>query len=275
MIGDVSSEFSPAEFLLHQAVLAEPEADEPRMIYADWLEERGDPRAEFIRVQLELARAPVGSPRWLALKQDELKLLGRHAGRWQKRVHRQLAAAGGPSLSIKRRRWAVRDWRYERGFIEFVDLQAGVFAAFHEAVFAIGPIRGVRLRQVNRASRLVADSPALLRLKTLDVRAVVTSNDLAQLVSSPTIRNLVQLNISYTILFPSAIRALVESPYLAKLQRLQIDCVIYRGGAAASEIHARFGSVAKPPPPLLTAVHASVRQSASHIGRLVSAIFGG
>jgi len=37
--------------LLH-AVCLHPEDDTPRLIYADWLEERGDPRSEFIRVQM-------------------------------------------------------------------------------------------------------------------------------------------------------------------------------------------------------------------------------
>ena len=41
------------------AVLADPDDDAPRLIYADWLDEQGDcDRAEFIRVQCELARVP-------------------------------------------------------------------------------------------------------------------------------------------------------------------------------------------------------------------------
>ena len=43
------------EALFLQAVLENPDDDTPRLIYADWLEERGDPRGEFIRVQCELA----------------------------------------------------------------------------------------------------------------------------------------------------------------------------------------------------------------------------
>ena len=40
-----------------RAIIEHPEDDTPRLIYADWLEENGDPdRAEFIRVQCELAR---------------------------------------------------------------------------------------------------------------------------------------------------------------------------------------------------------------------------
>jgi uncharacterized protein (TIGR02996 family) len=40
-----------------QAILDDVEDDALRLVYADWLEEHGQPeRAEFIRVQVELAR---------------------------------------------------------------------------------------------------------------------------------------------------------------------------------------------------------------------------
>jgi uncharacterized protein (TIGR02996 family) len=45
----------PADFLSN--ILAHPNDDGPRLAYADWLEERGDPRGEFIRVQCQIARA--------------------------------------------------------------------------------------------------------------------------------------------------------------------------------------------------------------------------
>jgi uncharacterized protein (TIGR02996 family) len=37
-----------------RAIANAPEDDAPRLIYADWLEERGDPRAEYVRLELEL-----------------------------------------------------------------------------------------------------------------------------------------------------------------------------------------------------------------------------
>jgi uncharacterized protein (TIGR02996 family) len=40
------------------AVVAEPTADAPRLVYADWLMERGDPRGELIRLQCEAATMP-------------------------------------------------------------------------------------------------------------------------------------------------------------------------------------------------------------------------
>jgi uncharacterized protein (TIGR02996 family) len=40
-------------------ILAHPDDDTPRLVYADWLAEHGDPdRAAFIRTQIEAHRSP-------------------------------------------------------------------------------------------------------------------------------------------------------------------------------------------------------------------------
>ena len=45
-----------------EAIRAAPDDDVPRLVYADWLEERGEPLGEFIRVQCALARLPADDP---------------------------------------------------------------------------------------------------------------------------------------------------------------------------------------------------------------------
>jgi len=48
---------------LRQAVLASPDDDLPRLVFADYIEENGDPeRAAFIRAQIELAKTPEYEP---------------------------------------------------------------------------------------------------------------------------------------------------------------------------------------------------------------------
>src|SRR5262245_44393164 len=47
------------EAALLAAILDDPDSDLPRLIYADWCEEQGSPRAEFIRLQCELDRTSV------------------------------------------------------------------------------------------------------------------------------------------------------------------------------------------------------------------------
>src|SRR5262245_34345094 len=44
-------------------ILADPDDDGVRLIYADYLDERGDPRGEFIRVEVSMAGLPQGDPR--------------------------------------------------------------------------------------------------------------------------------------------------------------------------------------------------------------------
>src|SRR5438067_3030369 len=45
------------------AICAEPDDDTPRLVYADFLQENGEPeRAAFVRAQVELARTPAWEP---------------------------------------------------------------------------------------------------------------------------------------------------------------------------------------------------------------------
>lgn len=61
---------SDADFVA--AIIASPEDDAPRLVYADHLEEHGQhDRATFIRVQCELARLPPSDPRRAVLEAKE------------------------------------------------------------------------------------------------------------------------------------------------------------------------------------------------------------
>jgi uncharacterized protein (TIGR02996 family) len=57
-----------SEETLLAAVLDSPGDDTPRLVYADWLEERGDPRAEFLRVECEFLQLPPDDERTPALR---------------------------------------------------------------------------------------------------------------------------------------------------------------------------------------------------------------
>jgi uncharacterized protein (TIGR02996 family) len=73
------------------AILAEPRDAAPRLVYADWLEERGDKdsvcRARCLRAECERDRLPYGDPRWRQLH-ARLVLLRRRAGEaWWRQLH--------------------------------------------------------------------------------------------------------------------------------------------------------------------------------------------
>ncbi|MBV9126214.1 MAG: TIGR02996 domain-containing protein [Planctomycetes bacterium] len=65
------------------AILENPDDDILRLIYADWLEEYGQPeRAELIRVQIALATQQEDSPGHLPLEARERDLLANHQDIW-------------------------------------------------------------------------------------------------------------------------------------------------------------------------------------------------
>src|SRR5262245_14682321 len=106
-----------------RAVYADPDDDAPRLALADWLDEHGDrldrARAEFIRVQIELARLirqadRVGFSRtWkrlYPLRNRNEKLWQRHGARWRA----ELPALAGIE-------WYETMWT--RGFASYVRAQ--------------------------------------------------------------------------------------------------------------------------------------------------------
>src|SRR5438128_679435 len=100
-----------------QRIRAFPDDDAPRLIFADWLDECGDPRGAFIRVQLALAR----------LDEELAGQIDRDATRtkWEEKeralleAHRQEWTAPFQGLAT------VRSFR--RGFAEEVNVTAKDF----------------------------------------------------------------------------------------------------------------------------------------------------
>jgi type IV pilus assembly protein PilB len=84
-----------------QEIVEHPDEDRPRLVYADWLEEHGDPdRADFIRVQCLLAKLPEEDPTRPELEAHEQRLLEAHADAWL-----------GPLRHVATR------WAFRRGFL--------------------------------------------------------------------------------------------------------------------------------------------------------------
>ena len=90
-------------------IVAAPDEDGPRLVYADWLSDRGDPRGELIVVQCALAAAdrdeqPVykTSP----LRDQSMELMATHRAQWLE-----------PVLDI-----AAGNYQFRRGFIEVIDV---------------------------------------------------------------------------------------------------------------------------------------------------------
>src|SRR5262245_34868528 len=65
-----------------EAIRANPGDVACRLVYADWLEERGDPRAELIRIEEEMRPLPVFADRYWELKPRRNELRQKVAKKW-------------------------------------------------------------------------------------------------------------------------------------------------------------------------------------------------
>jgi uncharacterized protein (TIGR02996 family) len=144
---------------LIRSVLATPADDAPRLVYADWLDEQGRAEdAEFIRVQIELARRGYGG----AFHLDELGRT-RHAPPDIVRLTlRQMelwfAGHGKPDLPAEMANWPMtvhatpgHNLLIRRGLVERITLFTDVFLEMAGELFARQPVMHVRL--VDKQSR--------------------------------------------------------------------------------------------------------------------------
>jgi uncharacterized protein (TIGR02996 family) len=240
-----------------QAIIEAPDDDAPRLVYADWLSEHGEAeRAEFIRVQCQLAGMAESDPRRPALAEREQALLDVYAQRWAEPL-----------------RGLADEWAFRRGFVEQVAASNSVYqflTRIREA-FALAPIRALRLDYLDgeedgavwtlqaaadclrgvedlelgvyhysgepRLRRLLL-SPHLAGLRRLVLTASfdgegewpgIPAATLEALLKAPTLAGLTELNIGggnwdweeYR-LDDSAARALARSPTLTGLTRLSL-----------------------------------------------------
>ena len=128
------------ERALIQAVIAAPDDDTPRMVYADWLDEHGRPeRAEFIRVDCELARLADNEPgrqaRAEALWERRVELIEAHYRTWE--------AETKAGLPPNRQTSVV----FRRGMPAEVICTVKYFAESADAILRIGPIELVHFQR--------------------------------------------------------------------------------------------------------------------------------
>ena len=189
-------------------MLADPDDEAPRLVYADWLEERGDPRGEFIRVQCEREGLADGDERRWALEARERQLRRRYAKGW----------AG--SL-----RALVQDWQFRRGFVEGITIAAADFLAHADELFRLAPIRRVRLLRVAGLEADLARSPHLARLRGLDLRHQDFDTAVFRaLIGSRHLTGLTELDLRGTPLCNTAgMRLLAGCPNLARLTALDLS----------------------------------------------------
>lgn len=112
-----------------KTIRAAPDDDLPRLVYADYLDERGDPdRAEFIRVQCADARGASGRT---SLRHRAAALLHGHYRTWIPGLRADVTPTIQPDGWVYLRtngRGEGESYSFTRGFITHVRLRVGTFA---------------------------------------------------------------------------------------------------------------------------------------------------
>lgn len=162
-----------------QALLAEPDSDTLRLALADWLDEHDDaPRAEFVRVQIELARGGPSPERRRELEICQSELLRAHDTHWVA----PLAAV----LGLKQGRWG--GWVFRRGFVEYFRLPGVVVDGHGARLAALTPVREL----------------------------LVTGSPIETAWAEPWVRNLTR--VYDLPMSPAAAEAMLASPHLKDLK---------------------------------------------------------
>jgi uncharacterized protein (TIGR02996 family) len=207
---------------LYAAILAHPDEDTPRLVFADYLEEQGDGRyAAFIRKQVELAKIPEWDPLWVrAWNHDRDALTGNGFEQFC------------PELPDEMRWPPLTSFR--RGFPWQVE-STGVapFLAHADRIAAAIPLQSLELhgdyarwRTPMNLTSLLA-SPHLARMRELIFSLVrLQPAMIRKLQKSPGVRNLTSLAFEYCDLDAAATRAIFQPPLVGQLESLRIeDCV--------------------------------------------------
>ena len=215
-------------------ILRQPGLDEPRLRYADWLDERCHPLGEFIRIQIRLPQLSCGDARLFEFERREQELLAEFEHDWVGDLPEH-----------------VQWWGFRRGFVEEVALPAARYVRDGQALFQRFPIQEIHLEDVaeqlaamtsaaklrcprhldlsnNRlgdaGARLLAQSAWLEGLASLNLSCTCIGNAGAEaLAGSPHLANLHDLYLTNNRITDSGARALAESRHLSRLDRLFLD----------------------------------------------------
>jgi uncharacterized protein (TIGR02996 family) len=132
-------------------VIANPDDDEPRAVYADHLIDHGDPRGTFIALQLALAKTEPG-PKRDEIAAEAAALEERHRATWNREITLY-----------------TLQHHYRRGFIFAIEARGRSFAAHGERLVALAPIERLRLRTLDRSTlRTITESQSLRDIRAID-----------------------------------------------------------------------------------------------------------
>jgi uncharacterized protein (TIGR02996 family) len=184
-----------------------PDDDGPRLIFADWLDEQGDPRGEFIRIQCAIARLPHDDPRRAELQQREQALFDSHQHEWTARL-----------------RGIASDWTYRRGFIESISIDAKAFLTSSSNLLRQTPIRRVRFIDAGSCFVQLVEAPMFGQIPEIDLTHNYLGNGCLNLLARATqLTRLESLHLGFNDITDQGLRLLAGIPHLSTLRELYLD----------------------------------------------------
>jgi uncharacterized protein (TIGR02996 family) len=200
---------TPANAFLH-AILDEPADDDLRLIFADWLQDRGDARGEFLRSQVMRSRWVPDVHRREAMHERERELLATHGDAW-------LGELSG----------FCRSWQFERGMVRStMDARRFVTQRFEKAspaLFFQAWVARLRLVKATGYVGRIASAPPLALLRSLDLSGNrLGDDDVVVLSRSSGLTQLRHLDLSHNQIGSLGLAALMASPWLERLTWLDL-----------------------------------------------------
>jgi uncharacterized protein (TIGR02996 family) len=196
------------EQALLAAIVENPDDDLPRLIYADFIQEQGQSdRAEFIRLQCQLAQLNEDDPNREKLENREQRLLKRHQESW-----------------LKPFEGCCTKSKFSRGFVEEMTLSSSQFLFYHKWIFSRTPLRGCRFHKnpVPASMRELARCPALEKLSSLVVAWFIGEDGWRDLLRSPYLPKVNKLWSIESGLDGTGLRGIASSPKMAELRSITL-----------------------------------------------------
>jgi uncharacterized protein (TIGR02996 family) len=212
-----------------RTILEHPDDDMARLVFADWLEERGDPRGPFIRLQCQRAGLTHHDPGFKELLAQESALFKQHHAEWMKPVQR-----------------LVDEVEFRRGFIAHVGGTVERFLKNADRLLRLAPIQSVKLTQIKSQVQQLSECPQLAKVRALILSQNsigLGSRTLQTLMDSPFIGQLTELRLFECALGPASAAVLASAPALGQLQTL----ILGRNslGAGGARLLAESGHLAR------------------------------
>ena len=200
---------------LLRRVLASPEDDAPRRDYAELLSKRGDPRGEFIKIQLRIAEIHRDHGRTAGTRAELATLTPKQ---------RSLLALYGDEWSAPAYPVPYRECTFYRGFVEVVDMHAGSFAELAEELYRRVPILHVELDGGEAAGlEQLCRSPAAARIISFGLYGNPVGDAGARAIAaSPYVGRLAWLDLRNTGVTREGVEALAASSNLGRLRWVEL-----------------------------------------------------